>query len=93
MERVAHEQKEDKELRKLKEKQKNKKTTLNNNKHKSIKMNVINDVELMTYNNRIYIPHSLWRDTMNWYHHYLQHPGASRMEKESSIEQRDHHQR
>ena len=42
---------------------------------------IINDVEVVTYKNRIYIPSSLWEDAMNWYHHYLQHPGASRMER------------
>ena len=46
-----------------------------------INTNIINDVKVTTYNNRIYIPHSLQRDTMNWYYHYLQYPGASRMEK------------
>ena len=80
LERIAHEQNEDKELRKLKEK--DKKPTPSNTKHiPMINTKVINDVEVVTYNDRIYIPSSLWKDTMNWYHHYLQHPGASRMER------------
>ena len=35
----------------------------------------------VTYNDKIYIPSSLRKDVMNWYHHYQQHPGASRMER------------
>ena len=46
-----------------------------------IKEEVINDVELLTYNKKIYVPSSLRKDVLYWYHHYLQHPGATRMEK------------
>ena len=37
------------------------------------------DVPLITYQGRIYIPPCLTANTLNWYHHYLQHPGATRM--------------
>ena len=80
LKRVAHEQKEDIELRKLTTR--NQKPGPDKGKRKPIiKTKVINDVEVVTYNDRIYIPSSLRKDTMNWYHHYLQHPGASRMER------------
>ena len=80
LERIAHEQKEDKELRKLKEKDE-KPAASNAKRIPMINTKVINNVEVVTYNDQIYIPSSLWKNTTNWYHHYLQHPGASRMEK------------
>ena len=46
-----------------------------------MKLKVINDVEVQTYKDKIYIPASLREKVLNWYHHYLQHPGASRMER------------
>ena len=75
LDRIAHEQTRDKELHKLSKKKNPKKGKCN------IKNKVINDVEVVTYNDKIYIPACLREEVMNWYHHYLQHPGASRMEK------------
>ena len=37
--------------------------------------------KLITYEGKIYVPKSLQSMTLNWFHHYLQHPGATRMEK------------
>jgi hypothetical protein len=35
---------------------------------------------VITYNNKIYIPISLRKRIVWWYHTYLQHPGITRME-------------
>jgi hypothetical protein len=37
------------------------------------------DVELVFYDDRIYVPSSLRRRTLEWYHHYLNHPGGDRL--------------
>ena len=39
----------------------------------------IDDVNLVMYDKRIYIPVSLRNSTLNWYHHYLNHPGGDRL--------------
>ena len=74
LERVAHEQNKDKQLQGTKK-------GIPRNLKAEIKLKVINNVEVQTYNNIIYIPTSLRENVLNWYHHYLQHPGATRMEK------------
>ena len=40
---------------------------------------IVEDVE--DFRNRIYIPQELRRQVLSWYHHYLCHPGATRMYK------------
>jgi hypothetical protein len=35
---------------------------------------------VITYEKNIYIPHSLRKRIVGWYHTYLQHPGITRME-------------
>ena len=37
--------------------------------------------ELMLYNNSIYVPQPLRERMLNWYHHYLSHPGATCLTK------------
>ena len=39
----------------------------------------IDNVKLVSYKDRIYVPISLRADTLNWYHHYLNHPGGDRL--------------
>ena len=73
LERVAHEQNEDKQLRGVVK-------GIPRHLKAEMKLKVINDVEVQTYKDKIYIPASLREKVLNWYHHYLQHPGASRME-------------
>ena len=46
-----------------------------------IKTKIINDVEVQMYNDRIYIHTILWENVLNMYHHYLQHPSATRIER------------
>ena len=39
----------------------------------------IDDVKLVLKDNKIYIPESMREATLNWYHHYLNHPGGDRL--------------
>ena len=41
----------------------------------------IENVQVITYKDRIFIPKELRNRTLNWYHHYLCHPGRDRMYK------------
>jgi hypothetical protein len=34
---------------------------------------------LVTYEDKIYVPKSLHCRTLEWYHHYLNHPGGDRL--------------
>ena len=68
MENVVHEQQRDKGLHAKCKKDKQK-----------YKTEVRQDVKLITYEGRVYIPPCLRDNVLNWYHHYLQHPGANRM--------------
>ena len=47
--------------------------------NKKYRKEVIMDVSLITYEGKIYVPPCLTSDTLNWYHQYLQHPGATRL--------------
>ena len=37
--------------------------------------------EIILYKNKIYVPQPLRERMLNWYHHYLSHPGATRLAK------------
>ena len=74
LKRVAHEQNGDKQLQGIVK-------GIPRHLKAEMKPKVINDVEVQTYKDKIYIPISLQEKVLNWYHHYLQHPGASRMER------------
>jgi uncharacterized protein YdcH (DUF465 family) len=65
---VAHEQKKD--------------THLNEVMKKSDKLSerIVERSTVITYENKIYIPISLRKRIVWWYHTYLQHPGITRME-------------
>ena len=39
----------------------------------------IDDVKLVLKDDKIYIPESMREATLNWYHHYLNHPGGDRL--------------
>lgn len=39
----------------------------------------IDEVELIMYQDRIYIPHALRDRVLQWFHHYLNHPGGDRL--------------
>ena len=47
-----------------------------------ISLKVIDDVEILVYNeNKLVIPSKLQSNIIQWYHHYLQHPGLMRLEE------------
>jgi len=47
-----------------------------------ISLKVIDDVEILVYNeNKLVIPSKLQSNIIQWYHHYLQHPGHTRLEE------------
>ncbi len=48
---------------------------------KDIGLHFIKDTEVLCKNGKIMIPTSLWHRAVHWYHHYLQHPGHSRLEE------------
>ena len=45
------------------------------------KDNSLYDTELILHEKRIYVPISLRSKVIEWYHHYLNHPGAERLNK------------
>jgi hypothetical protein len=49
---------------------------------KSLKyeINLVDDTEVLCKNGKLVIPRSLQSHAVEWYHHYLQHPGATRLE-------------
>ena len=47
-----------------------------------ISLKVIDDTEILVRDNeRLVIPSTLQKNIMDWYHHYLQHPGETRFEE------------
>ena len=42
---------------------------------------IVEQVKIVTYKNRIYVPKQLRARIIKWYHHYLCHPGEIRMHK------------
>jgi hypothetical protein len=46
---------------------------------KDISFNLIEDTKVLCKNGKVMIPTSLWHGAISWYHHYLQHPGHSRL--------------
>ena len=44
-------------------------------------MQALNSVEIIFYDRKIYVPQSLYRRVLDWYHFYLNHPGGSRLAK------------
>ena len=66
---VAREQEKDKDLQ------------LKAATNKKYKKEVVMDTSIITHEGKIYVPPCLRSDTLNWYHQYMQHPGATRMYK------------
>ena len=50
-----------------------------NDKKSDYCVTTIDDVELVTYQGKIYVPPPLRRRTLEWYHHFLNHPGGDRL--------------
>ena len=53
--------------------------TLIDNKNSGYTINNIDDDQLVLKDDNIYIPESMRETTLNWYHHYLNHPGGDRL--------------
>ncbi len=49
--------------------------------HKGIGLHLIEDTKVLCKNGKAMIPTSLWHRAVSWYHHYLQHPGHSRLKE------------
>ena len=54
-------------------------------KHKEFRKRTIEGTKILTFNNKIVIPRLLQERIMAWYHLYLRHPGATRMEKTLNV--------
>ncbi len=48
---------------------------------KDIGLHLIEDIKVLCKNGKVMIPTSLWHRAVSWYHHYLQHPGHSRLKE------------
>jgi hypothetical protein len=48
---------------------------------KDIGLHLIEDTKVLCKNEKLMIPTSLRHSAVSWYHHYLQHPGHSRLEE------------
>jgi hypothetical protein len=48
---------------------------------KDIGLNLIEDIKVLLKNGKVMIPTSPWHRAVSWYHHYLHHPGHSRLKK------------
>ncbi len=48
---------------------------------KDIGLHLIEDTKVLCKNGKVMIPTSLRHRAVSWYHHYLQHPGHSRLEE------------
>ncbi len=48
---------------------------------KDIDIHLIEDTKVLCKNEKVMIPTLLWHRAVGWYHHYLQHPGHSRLEE------------
>ena len=42
---------------------------------------MVHDTEILFHKGRIYVPKALRHEVLTWYHHFLCHPGATRLEK------------
>ena len=47
----------------------------------SYSMQELDNIEIICYDSKIYVPQSLRRHVLDWYHFYLNHPGGSRLAK------------
>jgi hypothetical protein len=48
---------------------------------KDIGLHLIEDTKVLCKNRKVMIPTSLRHRAVSWYHHYLQHPGHSRLKE------------
>ena len=75
---IAEEQRRSRAYKPYFKSKKPKKTKLD----RRISLKVIDDTEILVRDNeRLVIPSTLQKNIMDWYHHYLQHPGETRFEE------------
>ena len=55
--------------------------TLVRDKNSGYSQQNIEGTDMIMYNKKLYIPKNLCRCTINWYHHFLCHPGGDRLAK------------
>ena len=60
-----------------KELRKNRQMRVELRRNKKYQYKVLEGFELIMLNNRIYVPKSLRRSVLDWYHHFLCHPGVT----------------
>jgi hypothetical protein len=48
--------------------------------HKDMGIQLIEDTKVLCKKGKVIIPTSLCQRAVKWYHHYLQHPGHSRLD-------------
>ena len=48
---------------------------------KGYEFQIIEEIRVLCKDEKLIIPHSLQHRAVSWYHHYLQHPGYSRLEE------------
>ncbi len=48
---------------------------------KDICFQLIEDTKVLCKNDKLITPASIWHRAVDWYHHYLQHPGHSRLKE------------
>ena len=41
----------------------------------------LEETDVVTFKDKIYVPKNIRKDTMEWYHNYLCHPGITRLTK------------
>ncbi len=52
-----------------------------NTKTNRYNISLVEDTKVVTDNVKLVIPPCLQKDIVDWYHHYLQHPGSTRLEE------------
>ena len=70
---IADAQRADKHLRKFFKR--------GGNKASTFEVSLVEETEVLTENSKLAIPKSLQKRAVMWYHHYLQHPGETRLEE------------
>ena len=50
-----------------------------NDKKSGYNISTLDEIELVTYEDKIYVPKTLRKRTLEWYHYFLNHPGGDRL--------------
>ena len=78
---IANTQHEDKELKTYYRQLKNRQPLTHDKYNGRITLKVIDDIDILVYDEkRLVVPTPLQKRVVQWYHHYLMHPGHDRLE-------------